>query len=489
MNRPMRKGRKMESRLGKIKIPHVFVLLLGVIFFTALMTYITPAGQYERVEKKVGSLTRNVVQPGTYQTLPKHYSIKAIFLGDKKEGYAEPESLLGFLSSIPRGMQDAADIIFFIFIIGGTFGILQRSGMIAAFLHKLLDMFGHSSTLLTIIIMTVVAVGGSTLGMGEEFIPLVPIFLIVSKEMGFDRIYGLALVMLAADVGFAAATTNPFTVNIAQGIAELPLNSDVPFRAVFLVVILFIAISYTLRYGRRIKKDPSASYMPDDNFDLSHLRHEKQVLNAAHIRVMISSIVIFVFILYAVQTFDWWLNEMSAAFLFMGIMAAVFSRMSVKDASHAFVKGMEEMVVAALVVGFARGIQVVLQDGQILDTVIHGAATSLKHFHNIIAAQGMLIFQTVLNFFIPSGSGQAAVTMPLMAPLADVLGLSRETAVFAFTCGDGFSNSIIPTSGVLMAMLSLARIPLSSWWRFMMPLFGQLMLASAVFLTISVYIY
>lgn len=478
-----------EAKIGKIKIPHVFVLLLGVIFFTALLTYVIPAGTYQRTEKTVNGITRNVVIPGTYATIPKKITPGALLLGETHEGYAEPESLLGFLSSVPRGMQEAADIIFFIFIIGGTFGILQRSGMIAAFLHKLLDTFGHSSTLLTIIIMTAIGIGGSTLGMGEEFIPLVPIFLIVSKEMGFDRIYGLALVMLAADVGFAAATTNPFTVNIAQGIAELPLNSDVGFRALFFIVIMFTAIHYTLKYGKRVKADPNNSYMAGDDFDLSHLNHSKVVLNAMHVRVMVSTIVIFAFILYAVQTYGWWLNEMSGMFLFMGIVAVILSRMPLKEAVDAFVKGMEEMVVAALVVGFARGIQVVLQDGQILDTVIHGAAGMLKHFHAVVAAQGMLLFQTVLNFFIPSGSGQAAVTMPLMAPLADVLGLARETAVFAFTCGDGFSNSIIPTSGVLMAMLSLAHIPITSWWRFMMPLFGRLMLISAVFLTISVYIY
>ncbi len=474
---------------NKIKIPHVFVLLAGVILFSSLLTYFVPSGHYDRQKKVVGSLTRNVVVPGSFKETAKHFSLRGLILGDAADGKASPVSIVQFLSSIPRGMQEAADIIFFIFIIGGVFGILQRSGMIVAVLHKLLDKFGHSAPLLTVIIMTAVAIGGSTLGMGEEFIPLVPVFLLVSKELGYDRIYGLAIVMLAADVGFAAATTNPFTVNIAQGIAELPLNSALGFRAIFLFFILATTITYVLRYGAKLKKDPGNSIMAGDPFDISGYKDEKVPLTSGRKWILITAILIFAFILFAVQNYGWWLNEMAGGFIFMGIMTIVISRMKINVAMDAFVKGMEEMVVAALVVGFARGIQVVLVDGQILDTVIHAAASSLQHFHSIFAAQGMLVFQTILNFFIPSGSGQAAVTMPLMAPLSDVLGLSRQTAVFAFTCGDGFSNSIIPTSGVLMAMLSLAKIPLEKWWKFVMPLFLMLIGWSALFLSISVYIH
>ena len=179
---------------------------------------------------------------------------------------------------------------------------------------------------------------------------------------------------------------------------------------------------------------------------------------------------------------------MSGGFILMGVVAILISRLPVSEAVKAFIKGMEDMVVAAMVVGFARGIQVVLADGQILDTVIYGAASLLKNTSTVFAAEGMLVFQSILNFFIPSGSGQAAVTMPLMAPLSDILGITRQTAVFAFTCGDGFSNSIVPTGGVLMGMLSLAKIPYEKWLRFMFPLFLILMLWSAIFLAIAVVI-
>jgi uncharacterized ion transporter superfamily protein YfcC len=289
-------------------------------------------------------------------------------------------------------------------------------------------------------------------------------------------------------VGFAASTTNPFTVNIAQGIAELPINSGIPFRIVFLACILIVTLIYVLRYGAKIKKDPSQSIMAGDDFELSHINFEKTEFSGKHQITLLSCLAIFAFILYAVQEMGWWLAEMAGGFLLMGYAATFFCKLPISESVKAFVKGMEDMVVAALVVGFARGIQVVLNDGQILDTMIFGAASVLQHFHNIVAAEGMLIFQTCLNFFIPSGSGQAAVTMPLMAPLSDVLGLTRQTAVFAFTCGDGFSNTIIPTSGVLMAMLSLAKIPYEKWLRFMMPLFLHLTALSAIFLAIAVII-
>ena len=474
--------------LRSIKIPHVFALLTGVILACSLLTYIMPSGTYERAERQVGDLTRNMVVPGSFSKLPKHISGTGILVGDDVEGKASPVSVLEFLTSIPRGMESAADIIFFIFVIGGVFGILQKTGMITAVIQRLVRQFGSSGPLLTVILMTVISIGGSTLGMGEEFIPLVPIFLYVSKKLGYDRIYGLAIVMLAADIGFAAATTNPFTIQIAQGIAEVPLGSGIGFRLVFYFSCLAVTLQYVLAYGARIRLDPSASIMGNDDFVLSSFDVENIELNRSHIWIVISSAVIFIGILWAVQSQGWWLAEMAGGFILIGLVAAMISGLSINESARAFTKGAEEMVVAALVVGFAKGISVVLEDGMIMDSLIFYAASALENVNNVFAAEGMLVFQTILNFFIPSGSGQAATTMPLMAPLADVLGLSRQTAVLAFTCGDGFSNTIIPTSGVLMAMLALAGIPYNKWLKFMWPLFLRLMLISAIFLAIAVWI-
>ncbi len=474
------------SFFQRIKIPHVFTLLTGVIFVSTLLTYIIPSGSYQRQTQEIGGQTRTIVVPGTYQQSEKHISLRGIVIGEDVEGKTTPASLHSFLTAIPRGLEDAADIIFFIFIIGGVFGIFQRTGTISGVIHKLLGKFGQSGPLLTIILMFVFAAGGSTLGMGEEYIPLVPILLMVSKELGYDRIYGLALVMRAADMGFAAATTNPFTVNVAQGIAELPLNSGLWLRAIFFLVIMIVTVSFLLRYGAKIKRNPAAGIMPEDKFELEEHHLEKHEFTRAHLWIVVACAAIFGFILYSVQTLDWGIPDLAGGFFLMGIVATIIARLPIAEATKAFVKGMEEMVVAALVVGFARGIQVVFADGQILDTIIYAAASTLEQVPLFVAAQGMLIFQTCLNFLIPSGSGQAAVTMPIMAPISDVIGLTRQTAVFAFQCGDGFSNTLVPTSGILMAMLTLAKIPYQKWLKFVLPLFLQLMVIAAIFLAIAV---
>lgn len=478
----------MLRKISQLKLPHVFVLLTSVIFVSSLLSYIIPSGTFSRETKKVGVIEKTLVIPGTFKEIPKSYSLKGVFLGDQVEDKASPVSLLGFLTAIPKGMEQAADIIFFIFIIGGVFGILQKTGTIIAFLQKLLRIFGNKPNFLIIVLMVTVGIAASTLGMGEELLPLIPLFLIISKQLGYDRIMGVAIVWLAAEIGFAAATTNPYTVQIAQNLAQIPLNSGIGFRIIFFVAAMSSSIWYLLRYGKLIKKDPSKSIMSDDEFDIEDFSFTETKFTFRHQIILVTGIILFAFIIYSVQNFGWWINEMSGAFFLLGILCVLISGMSLNDATKSFIKGMEEMVVAALVVGFAKGVQVVLVDGQILDTIINSAANNLQYFPKFIAAGGMLIFQTTLNFFIPSGSGQAAVTMPLMAPLADLIGITRQTAVFAFTCGDGFSNIMIPTSGILMAVLALAKVPFLKWLKFVTPIFIFMMLLSFTFLSIAVYI-
>ena len=247
----------------RLRVPHVFVLLSLVILICSLATWIVPSGEYQREARDFDGLTRNLVIPGTFQPVAKHYSVEGALLGDEVEGRATPVGVMGFLSAVPRGMEAAADIIFFIFVIGGVFGILQRTGVITATVGRLVDKLQHRGPLLTVAVMVVFAVGGSTLGMGEEFIPLVPVFVLVARRLGYDALYGMAMVEVASQVGFAASTTNPFTVSVAQGIAELPLQSGMPLRLVFLVCALTVAIVYILRYGAQVKRDRTNSVVAD----------------------------------------------------------------------------------------------------------------------------------------------------------------------------------------------------------------------------------
>ena len=478
-----------DAAAPRLKVPHVMALLTIVVGVMSVLSWLVPAGTYTRETVKVGVMTKELVVPGSYQTLEKVRTLGGLLLppGDVGDGQAAPVSLLGFLSAIPRGLEDSADIIFFIFMMGGVFGILQATGAITAALGRLTELFADRVAVLVVLLGLLMGAGGSTLGMGEEFIPLVPIFLMLSRKLGYDRVFGLAIVVLAPGIGFAAATTNPFTVNIAQKIAELPLNSGWQLRVVFFLVCMSVTLGWILRYGARIKADPTRSVVHGvpEPAELAGFG-EVPALTGAHIAILAMCGLVFTGIMVAVQTEGWWLAEMGGGFFLMGILAAVLARMDLDCATRAFTHGMSEMVVAALVVGFARGIVVVMNDAQILDTIVHAAASLLDGASPHVAVQGMLAFQSVLNVFVPSGSGQAAVTMPLMAPLADLLGISRQTAVLAYQCGDGFSNMVIPTSGTLMAMLLMAGVPYDRWLRFALPLVGILLCISAVFLAVAV---
>jgi uncharacterized ion transporter superfamily protein YfcC len=278
-------------------------------------------------------------------------------------------------------------------------------------------------------------------------------------------------------------------VQIAQGIAEVPLGSGMPLRLIFFVCALVVTLHYLLAYGRRIKRDRSKAILGEEGFKVHGVEFQDVKMTRGHVLIVLSCIVIFGLVIYATQQLGWWMAELSGGFLLMAVVAGIISKLRISVLAKAFVRGMEGMVVAAMVVGFAKGIQVVLADGLIMDSLIYYAASVLQEFPRVVAAEGMLIFQTFLNLFIPSGSGQAAVTMPLMAPLADVLDVTRQTAVLAFTFGDGFSNTLVPTSGVLMGMLGLGQIPYEKWVRFMLPLFLRLIVLAGIFLAIAVWIH
>ena len=469
------------------RFPHVFTLLVYVIAVVAAASFFIPSGRFAReVVVLEGGLERTLVVPGSYEALPKHITMRGLTVGaEVPEGHAAPLSLIDLLSAVPRGLEESADIVFFLFVMGATFGVLSRTGVITATIGELTRRFGHLGPMLVAVLVLLMGVGGSTLGMGEEFIPLVPVFLLLSRELGYDRLFGLAIVNLSATVGFAAATTNPFTVAVAQGIADVPIHSGLGFRVMFFAVAMALTLVHLLRYGFMVQADPKASLvygLPAPDLPEVHVGP----MTGRHVGVLLASVFLFGVILAGVQTWQWWMAEMGGGFLLMMLTAAAIGGLSPDATTRAAIDGMREMVVAALVVGVARGIVVVMADASILDTLVHATASVLEGMPPLVGAEGMFVFQTVLNLFVPSGSGQAAVTMPLMAPLADLLGITRQTAVFAFQCGDGLSNMIIPTSGTLMAMLLMAKVPYDRWVRFALPLFLQLSLVAALFLAAAV---
>lgn len=456
----------------KREFPHTYVIIFSIILLAGILTYILPAGQYDRVQITMpdGS-SRTVVDPATFH-------------------YVDPSPVPPFeiMQAVPKGLVAAAEVVFFIFVVGGAFGIINSTGAILDGIGNLALKFGGKEKLMIPLIMTVFSLGGATFGMSEETIVFVPIGIALARSLGFDAIVGTAIVFSGAAAGFIGGWMNPFTVGVAQGIAELPTFSGIGFRLVLYVAMLAAAIFLTMRYAYKVKANPEASYCRELELmqaeEASALKEVKD-LSGRQKLVLLGFVAGMGILVYGVLVHGWYMIEIATLFFTMGIILGFVGGVSPNKMAEEFLVGAKDLGTGALVVGFSRGILVVLSQGAILDTIIHSLAGVIQSFPQSIAAVGMFIVQSIINFFIPSGSGQAGTTMPIMVPLADVIGMTRQTAVVAFQCGDGISNSIIPTGASLLAALGVAKIKYEDWVRFIWPLMALQSLIAAIFMVIA----
>ena len=456
----------MNQKKRKFEVPHVYILLMALILLCGLLSYVVPAGQYDTVEAN----GREIIDSASFHTVE-----------------STPVNLMQLLTAIPRGMAESAQIIFFIFIVGGAFGIIQQTGAIEAGIGSLIRKLKGKTLVILPVVLFLFSMGASVFGMSEETIPFIPIFVSLCIAMGYDSITGMAIVACGSAAGYAGAFMNPFTLQVAQGIAELPLLSGLEYRIVMFVVFFLVTAAFIMWYAGRVKKEPTKSPMyeldkvRDDVVDLENLKpfgiKEKAVL-----AVFVAAIGLLV---YGVIAKGWYMDEISALFLGMSIAVALVARMKPNEFARIFGAGMAEIATGALVVGFARGVLVVLTDGNILHTILNAASSVLVQLPSTASALGMYIFQCLLNFLVPSGSGQAAISIPIMAPLGDLVGVTRQTACIAFQIGDGLSNVLTPTSGTLMATLALAKIPWNKWAKWFLPLIGIQYLVGAVFVIVA----
>lgn len=365
--------------------------------------------------------------------------------------------------------------------------VIQETRSIEAGMGRLIKAMKNASILIIPIVMLFFSICGSVFGMAEETIPFIPIFVSLCLAMGFDSITGVAIVFCGAGAGFAGAFMNPFTVQVAQGIAELPLLSQTPFRVVMYVCFVALAILFVMRYAMKVKKNPQLSPMHafdqtrEDTVDLEELPS----FGGKEKAILIVFVLAIILLVFGVIKWGWYMDEIAALFLGMSFIVAVIARMGFNNYANVLGKGMADIASGALVVGFARGILVVMTDGQILHTILHAAAEGLSKLPSMISAVGMYIFQCLLNFIVPSGSGQAAVSIPIMAPLGDLVGVTRQTATIAFQLGDGISNIFTPTSGYFMAGLAIAKVPWSKWAKWILPLIGLEYLLGAIFVVVA----
>jgi uncharacterized ion transporter superfamily protein YfcC len=433
------------------KSPDVFVIAFTLILLAAAATWILPGGSYQRQKEDVGGTQREIVLPGTYHVEPSNPQLTAIFLAPM------------------RGFLRMGAIIGLIFIVGGAFNILNDTGAIAAGIHQLVKLLGHRSYLIIPIVMTVFSFFGGAYGMAEEAIPFALIFVPMALALGYDSIVGVCLSFVAAGVGFAAGFLNPFTVQISQAIAGVPLGSGIYYRILVWIVATALAIVWVMVYAARVKADPTRSIMYDldrqRRDEIGKAEAEQVAFTWRHGLCLIVLLGAVVGLIIGSTIYKWYMVEFAGLFFAMGVLAGLAGGIGPNKLAKSFITGAKDLAGAALIVAFAGGIVVILEDGHILDTILYGMASVTSHFGGVLAAQAMYVLQCILNFFIPSGSTKAVLTMPLLAPLADLSGITRQTLVLAYQLGAGFNSMILPTSAVTVGTLALAKIPYERWVR------------------------
>ncbi|NBC08159.1 MAG: putative basic amino acid antiporter YfcC [Bacteroidetes bacterium] len=438
------------------KFPDTLLIIMGIMVVFIALTWLVPAGEFERTTVN----GRQVIVAGSYQEVEPN-----------------PQGLGAFLKAPIKGFISAAQIIAFVFLVGGAFGIVTKTGAIDAGLKNIIrfsERHPRYRHWILPVVITLFSLAGATFGMSEEVLVFVLITIPLALALGYDSLTGVAVSFVGAGLGFAGAFINPFTIGVAQGIAELPPASGMGYRLMVWVVTTAIGIIYIMRYVLQLEKDPTRSlvYEIDQKRDMGQLdTAEERPFTSRHRLVLIALVAALALLVFGVSQWGWYINEIAALFIGLGIVAALISHLSAEKAVEAFKTGAGDMLTAALVIGLAKGLIVIAEDGKIIDTMLSSIAGLSEGLPKAVTVEVMFIFQTMLNFFVPSGSGQAALTMPIMAPLSDLLGVSRQTAVLAFQFGDGLSNLIIPTSGVTMGVLAIANIPYNVWVKWFLPLF------------------
>lgn len=437
----------MEEDPMKIKIPSAYVLLFYIIIVLALASYILPAGNFDRVVD---------IETGISYVVPDSY----------KEIERTPVSLFGLFKSIPQGMIEASSIIIFVLLTGGSFGIIQATGTVNSLLGSVVRKYIGKEKLLIVLGMIIFSLSGAIFGTAEEALPLYPIVIMFATALGFDKITGVAMILLGTASGFVAGFLNPFTTGIAQNISGLPLFSGFAFRIIAYIVFLSTSIIYVYRYANKSRNKDIL------NSDKTNIKIDKiPALTSKHKAVIAIVFLSLIFLVIGIAYYEFYILEISTTFLIMGIASGLVGGLKPGRISSEFVKGASSLTYGALIIGLAKAVSTVMVYGNIMDTIIYQLSNAIRGFTPFMSATGMFIVQSIMNIFISSGSGQAAATMPIMSVLADLSGITRQTAVLAFQFGDGFSNIISPTSGFFIAAIAIGGIEWKDWAKWVFPLF------------------
>lgn len=441
-------------------MPHIYVILMACVVLATLATHLVPAGSYDRIPGPGG---RSIVDPATYHEVAPN-----------------PAGLTQLIMAVPHGLASVADIIFFVLMVGGLFAVLRRAGVVELAVDRLARRFARHPGWLVPLLMIVFSGVASAIGTPELSMVYVPVILPLLIALGHDSLTAAAVALCSTCAGFAAGILNPFTTAVAQKVADLPLYSGWSMRLAVFASLSAASIAYVARYANRVRRDRSNSLLCDEESETAKWsKYQEATLHATasamtgRQRLAATGVITsFGVLLYGVTQAGWYLRELSGLFLVTGVLVGMAAGLGGNAISDAFTEGFRDVLVGAMVVGLARGVGVVLDSANVLDTIVHHLAIVVGQLPSWLTAIGMLASQLAINFAIPSGSAQALLTMPVMAPLGDIVGVTRQTAVLAFQLGDGLSNIVYPTAGYFMATLGIAGVSWLRWIRFFLPLFA-----------------
>jgi uncharacterized ion transporter superfamily protein YfcC len=448
--------------VARAAFPHPLTLLTACIFAAAVCSYILPAGEYDRRADPVTG--RDVVVAGTYHHVES-----------RRVGPFEA------LVCIPKGLADAASVVFFVFLVGGAFTVVEETGALRQGVGWLVGRLANREALVIPLVSLAFALGGALENLSEEIIALVPVLLLVTRRLGFDALTAVAISIGAAGVGAAFSPINPFQVQIAQKLAGLPLLSGSAFRIAVMAVALAGWIWGTWRHARRAR-----IVLADSDTTAAAELADSAPLDLRRGVVLALVLVAFAVFVFGVMRLGWDFDQMAALFFAMGLLSGIIGGLGVGGTARGFVSGFTSMAYAAMLIGFARAIFVVLNQGRIIDTLVNALVTPLQHLPVALSALGMMLVQAAVHAPVPSVSGQAVLTMPVLVPMSDLIGLSRQVVVLAYQYGAGLMELITPTNGALMAVTAAAGVKYGDWLEFAVPLFAALLGLGAVAIVIAI---
>lgn len=472
-----------ESSKGikQFKVPHVYAIIFALMVIFAVLTWIVPSGSYQRQEVN----GREVTVAGTYEQSEKTYIDEET--GDEVD---LRQGVFDVLQAPTRGIQEAIEVVAFILIVGGSFQVITKTGAITSGMGRVVRRFKNKDILIIPIAMVLFALGGTSFGMAEETLPFFAIFMPIMMAMGFDSMTAFMVVFVGARTGYIASTINPFNVLIAQGILGIQGNPQLWLRMIAWVVLTAVAITWVVLYARRVKKNPESSItFEDDIAKKVEFAADESALDAEFTGRQKGVLAVFIagmcLIIWGLVTQGWYMNEISAVFLAMGLLAGVIAGFSQDVIAQEFVAGIADFAFSAIVVGLARGILVIASDGMIVDTILNALATGLGGIPAVLFTTLLYAVENLLAILVPSSSGLAALTAPIFGPLTELMGLNPEAAVWALSMGSATMSLICPTSAILVAGLGVCKIKLGQWWKTVWKFFLVVSLINIVFVAIS----